>query len=219
MNDYLDKYPITNTTIQIGKRSIELTIVDEPDRFLDELSREDSDGSLYLPYWAYLWESAIGLARYVSELGELFAGQHVLEIGCGYGLAGIAACQEGADVVFSDFELDALLFAKHNAQINSVHSADFVVMDWNAPSFQCPFDVILASDVIYEEQNWQPILDLLKNYLKLDGVAYFSEPNRDNAGGFFNEIRENGFTIEESTCFVRLDKKKTQVNLYTIRWD
>ena len=214
----MNKYPVVNTTVQIGKRSVELTIVDDPDRLLDEFSREDRDGRLYLPYWTYLWESAIGLARYVSELGESFAGQHVLEIGCGYGLAGIVACQEGADVVFSDFELDALLFAKHNAQINSVHSADFVVMDWNTPCFQFPFDVILASDVIYEEQNWQPILDLLKNNLKRSGTALVAEPNRQNAGGFFNEIRENGFTLEESTCFVRLEKKKTQVNLYTIRW-
>ena len=49
--------------------------------------------------------------------------------------------------------------------------ADYVQMDWHASCFQCQFDIILASDVIYEEQNWQPIIDILKNHLKPDGIA------------------------------------------------
>lgn len=213
----MNEYPITQTTIEIGNSQIKLTIVDDPDHLLDKLSREDCDGRLYLPYWTYLWESAIGLARHVNQLGDTIIGQRILEIGCGYGLAGIVACKVGADVVFSDFEFDALLFAKHNAQQNGIGSADFVQMDWNAPSFQCQFDVILASDVIYEEQNWQPIVDLLNNHLKPDGTALFSEPNRKNAGRFFKDIRENGFTFEKSTCFVTLDNKERQINLYTIQ--
>lgn len=213
----MNKYPITQTTIGIGNSQIKLTVVEDPDRFLDKLSREDRDGRLYLPYWTYLWESAIGLARHVSELGPSFAGEQILEIGCGFGLAGIVACCEGADVVFSDFEYEALLFAKHNTKQNGIGSANFVQMDWNAPCFECQFDVILASDVIYEEQNWQPIIDLLKNYLKPDGTALFSEPNRKNAGRFFNNIHKNGFTYEKSTCFVTLDNIEKQVNLYTIQ--
>ena len=215
----MNKYPTKQTTIGIGNSQIKLTIVEDPDRFLDKLSREDCDGRLYLPYWTYLWESAIGLARHVSELGSSFAGQQILEIGCGFGLAGIVAGKEGAAVIFSDFEYDALLFAKHNAQQNRIYSADFVQMDWNIPCFQCQFDVILASDVIYEEQNWQPIIDLLKKYLKPDGTVIFSEPNRRNAGGFFKDIRKNGFTFEKSTCFVTVDNIERQINLYAIRWD
>ncbi len=217
MKNLLFDYPITDTKIQIGDRQIKLTIVDDPDHFLDTLSREDSDGRLYLPYWTYLWESAIGLARHVYELGNTIAGQRILEIGCGFGLAGIVASQVGAEVVFSDFEYDALLFAQHNAQQNGIRSADYVQMDWNTPCFQCQFDVILASDVIYEEQNWQPLIQLLQTYLKPDGIAIFSEPNRKNAGGFFKDIRKNGFIFEKSTCFVTLDNKERQVNLYTIQ--
>lgn len=217
MKKLLFNYPTTDTTIQIRNRHIKLTIVDDPDRFLDKLSREDSDGRLYLPYWTYLWESAIGLARHVSALDDRISGQQILEIGCGYGLSGIIASQMGANVVFSDFEYDALLFANHNARQNGIVVADYVQMDWNTPCFQCQFDVILASDVIYEEQNWKAVVDLLKNYLKPDGVVLLSEPNRKNADGFFKEIVENGFIFEKSTCFVMLDNKEKQVNLHTIQ--
>ena len=216
MKNLLNDYPVTDTTIQLSDREIQLTIVDAPDRFLDKLSREDSEGRLFLPYWIYLWESAIGLARHISELDKVLSDKRVLEIGCGIGVAGITACQAGAKVVFTDFEHDALLFAKHNAQQNQVNSAFFVQMDWNALCFQDKFDVILASDVIYEEQNWQPILSLLQNLLNPDGVAFFSEPNRKNADGFFISIRDNGFTYQKSICSISEDEKTTQVNIYKV---
>ena len=217
MKNRLLVYPTTNTTLQIGNGEIQLTIVDEPDLFLDKLSKEDRDGRLYLPYWTYLWESAIGLAHYVSELGATFSGQHILEIGCGFGLAGIVACQAGAKVVFTDFEYDALQFALHNSQLNGIDSAIFVQMDWNTPCFNSKFDVILASDVIYEEENWEPITRLLLNLLVSDGIAIFSEPNRKNADGFFKCITENGFTFEKTTCPISLDQKTTQINIYTVK--
>ncbi len=217
MKNRLLAYPTTNTTLKIGNEEILLTIVDDPDRFLDKLSKEDRNGRLYLPYWTYLWESAIGLAHHVSGLGATLSGQHILEIGCGFGLAGIVACQAGAKVVFTDFEHDALQFALHNSQLNGIENGVLVQMDWNTPCFNSKFDVILASDVIYEEQNWESILGLLLNLLVSDGIAIFSEPNRKNADGFFKCITENGFTFEKTTCPISLDQKSAQINIYTVK--
>ena len=77
---------------------------------------------------------------------------HILEIGCGFGLTGIVACQMGGRVVFTDAEQEALRFAHHNAEQNGVSQrADFVQMDWNTPCFNRKFPYILAADVIYEE--------------------------------------------------------------------
>lgn len=216
MNSHLSDYPLTNTSIQIGNRQIQLTIVDEPDRFLDKLSREDSEGRLFLPYWTYLWESAIGLAIHISELGEL-TGQFILEIGCGYGLAGTVASQADAIVVFTDFEYDALQFAWHNTKHNGVRNPVLVQMDWNTTCFKCKFDLIIASDVIYEEQNWVPILELLQSLLAPEGIALFSEPNRKNADGFFNFIRDNGFTFKKSNCSIPSEHRTIQINIYTIK--
>lgn len=210
-------YPLKHTTILLENGEIHLTIVDDPDRFLDKLSKENNEGRLFLPYWIYLWESAVGLARHISELGEMLCGQDTLEIGCGFGLAGIVARQAGAKVVFTDFEHDALLFAQYNSQQNGINSAAFVQMDWDTPCFSTKFDVILASDVIYEEENWKPILGLLQNLLNTDGTALFSEPNRKNADGFLKCIRKNGFTFQKSTCSISLDQKTTHINIYTVQ--
>lgn len=218
MKSPLFNYPLINTAILLENREIPLTIIEEPDWFLEQLSREDSAGRLYLPYWTYLWEASIGLARHVEKIGPYLKETHILEIGCGFGLTGIVACLAGAKVVFTDSETEALFFVQHNAQQNNVvNLANFVQMDWNAPCFSCQFDYILASDVIYEEHHWAPILTLLQDYLTSDSIALFSEPNRNNAIGFFKLLTENGFSYQKSTCPVTLNGKTAKVCIYTVR--
>ena len=218
MKTRLQDYPLTSTIIKLKTGRVQLTLIEDPDWFLEQLSREDKDGKLYLPYWTYLWESSIGLARHVEKIGAQLKGAHILEIGCGFGLTGIVACQMGARVIFTDAEWEALHFAAHNAEQNGVEeNADFVQMDWNTPCFNCKFPYILAADVVYEEHHWTPILSLLQNYLSPDGIALFSEPNRNNAAGFFKRIANNGFCYQKSTLPVTLDRQTSQVSIYTVR--
>ena len=218
MDTQLRDYRLTSTIVKLKTGRVQLTLIEEPDWFLEQLSREDSEGKLYLPYWTYLWESSIGLARHVETLGAELREAQTLEIGCGFGLTGIVACQGGARVVFTDTEREALRFAQHNAEQNGVEeSADFVQMDWNTPCFNCKFRYILAADVIYEEHHWQPIVTLLQDYLVPNGIALFSEPNRKNAIGFFELLSDNGFVYQKSTYSVKLDGRTNQVSIYTVR--
>ncbi|KZV21868.1 histidine protein methyltransferase 1 [Dorcoceras hygrometricum] len=60
-----------------------------------------------------LWEGSLDLITALSceiKVGKLsFAGQRVLELGCGHGLPGIFACQKGAaSVHFQDFNAEVL---------------------------------------------------------------------------------------------------------------
>ena len=214
----LRDYPLTSTIIKLKSSRVQLTCIEEPDWFLEQLSREDKEGKLYLPYWTYLWESSIGLAHHIEKIGGQLKDAHILEIGCGFGLAGIVASQMGARVVFTDAEQEALRFAQHNADQNGVEeNSDFVQMDWNTPCFNHKFPYILAADVIYEEHHWAPIVTLLQDYLTTSGIALFSEPNRNNAIGFFERISENGFTYQKSTVPVRLDGKTAPVAIYTVQ--
>ncbi len=210
-------YPLKHTEIFLNNRRFQLTVVDDPDQYLETLSKEDVEGTLFLPYWTYLWESSIGLAQYLSDNRTTLSNKSILEIGCGYGLAGIVAAKFGAKVTYTDFEHDALLFARHNSQQNDVSVGTYVQMDWSAPCFQNRFDVVLGADVIYEEQNWDSIIELLHNLLELKGVAIFSEPNRKNADGFFKLIRENGFTFKKSICSISLQEKTAKINLFQVK--
>ena len=175
-------------------------------------------GRFTSPYWTYLWPSAIGLARYL-DLSDGFEGQRVLEIGCGFGLAGIVACRKGGIVLFTDYELDTLAFARYNALQNRCASrAAFVQMNWNTPCLKGEFSRILASDVIYEDTHWNPILTLLQTYLAPDGEAIFSEPNRTSASGFLERVGRYGFTYTEQTDdVVGLDGVVFKITIYCLR--
>ena len=218
METRLPNYPLTNTTIALETVQVALTLIEEPDWFLDRLSREDAEGKLYLPYWTYLWESSIGLARHVEKIGVQLRDTHVLEIGCGFGLTGIVACHKGATVVFTDIERDALRFTQHNAATNGVGDRTACVqMDWNAPCFNCKFRYILAADVIYEEDHWEPIVRLLEDCLTADGMALFSEPDRSNVIGFFKLLSERGFSYQKTTGPITVDGKSLWISIYTVR--
>ena len=210
-------YPLRNSDLCLNSKRFHLTVVDEPDRYLEELSREDVEGTLFLPYWIYLWESSIGLAEHLSDNSTILTDKRILEIGCGYGLEGIVAAKVGAIVTFTDFEHDALRFARLNSQQNDVSAGTYVQMDWSAPCFQNGFDVVLGADVIYEEQNWDPIIELLHNLLEPKGEAIFSEPKRKNADGFFERIQKNGFSFKRTTRSISLKQRTAEINIFQVK--
>ena len=214
------RYRVAEKTIPLINNQICMTIIDDPDQLLDTLSKEDPCGTLHLPYWTYLWPSAIGLARYL-DLSHGFEGQQILEIGCGFGLAGIVACQKGGIVLFTDYEQDTLTFAQYNALQNGCGDrASFVQMDWNSSCLKGKFSRILASDVIYEDTHWNPILSLLQKHLAPNGEAIFSEPNRISAPGFLERIGRYGFTYTTQTDdVVGLDGVVFKISIYCLKRD
>jgi predicted nicotinamide N-methyase len=99
------------------------------------------------PYWAFCWGAGQALARHVLDHPELVRGQRVVDFGAGSGVAGIAAALAGArSVIAVDTDATARRVAEHNAAVNGVRlrSASEVPPDW---------DVLLASDVLYESGN------------------------------------------------------------------
>ena len=73
------------------------------------------------PYWAYVWPSAMALAQELLQRPELVRGRRVLDLGCGVGLAGIAAAVAGArEVVLADREPRALHCALAGALANGL---------------------------------------------------------------------------------------------------
>ena len=99
------------------------------------------------PYWAFCWGAGQALARYVMDRPEVVRGKRVVDFGAGSGVAGIAAALAGAaDVIAVDIDQLALRVAQSNAEQNGVtlDVATVVPEDW---------DVLLASDVLYETGN------------------------------------------------------------------
>ena len=158
------------------------------------------------PYWAVLWRSGVALARELA--GVPLRGQRVLELGCGLALPSLAAVRAGAVVLATDIEDEALELVARNARLNGVQ-VEAMRSDWSSPDElvrRAPFDLVLASDVLYERHSVAPLLSLLP---RLAPEAWLADPGRPAAGAFLEQAQRR-WRVETSTRGV--------VNLHRLRF-
>ena len=147
-----------------------------------------------MPYWADVWPAARMLARAVLER-EWPAGQTALEIGCGLGIAGLAALSRGLGVVFSDYDLTAFAFAARNAGLNGFINFVARPFDWRDPPADLRVPIILGSDVTYEDRSIAPLLNVLTTVLEPGGTVLLTDQNRPPAVRLTQELERLGWTI------------------------
>jgi predicted nicotinamide N-methyase len=137
-------------------------------------------GERRLPYWARLWPSGVVLARLIAgELRDRIADRTVVEIGCGLGAAGIVAGRVGGRVILTDSEPEAVAVAAENARRNGVDLGS-LCMPWDRiPDAAAGwFDVVLASDVVYDRDQLAPLAGAIATLLRPGGEAWVADPAR-----------------------------------------
>jgi predicted nicotinamide N-methyase len=170
-----DTVALAGRTLSIVRPPDAAELIDE-----DEFAHDE-----FLPYWAELWPSGVALAR----AAERFAvpGDRVVELGCGLGVASIAAALAGAQVLATDWAADALEFAAENAARNGA-VVETALVRWDEPDAlleRGPWDWVLAADVLYEHRNVAPLLELLP---RLGDRALLADPGRPAARAFLDGL-------------------------------
>jgi predicted nicotinamide N-methyase len=194
------RYATQTETVNVAGHVLSIRSVRDTNALLDMIDPETFMDDERLPYWAELWPSAIALARWVFSYPGLKE-RRVLELGCGLGLAGIAAAKAGARVTMTDYDEDALMFARFNASLNlgeaaSGRSMDVALMDWRSPSVGKDFEVVIGSDILYERRHHDWVLDALPRLLAPSGVALLTDPGRETGRVFADAARNRGYMLE-----------------------
>jgi predicted nicotinamide N-methyase len=172
---------LVEDVVGIGGRELSLLRPREPDALLSEEAFAHEE---FLPYWAELWPSALALARVVGV--RALRGARVLELGCGLGLPSLAAAAAGGRVVATDWSPDAVAMTARNAERNGLR-VEAMVASWTAPEAliaHAPWDLVLASDVLYERRNGEALLPLLPRLIDSRGEIWLADPGRPAAEGF-----------------------------------
>lgn len=97
-------------------------------------------------------------------------------------------------VTFSDLVPAAVNLAVRNATANGFASAQGMVLDWNAP-LSAQFQLLLASDVLYDAGNHRPLLNVLNSMLAKGGLVWIGDAGRHNTPRFIQLAREFGWTV------------------------
>lgn len=185
-------------TVLLEGRTFFITRPDKSDKLLDDpIVRANHELDDYMPYWADLWPGARMLGKFLLKQ-TWPPGLTALEIGCGLGLPGVVALSLGMRVIFSDYDTTALQFAAANAESNGQFAYSTLPMDWRFPPPDLQASLILASDLIYEMRNVEPLIRFVKQVLTPDGECLLTDQDRIPMNLFRQSLQEAGlpFTMQ-----------------------
>ncbi len=214
------RFRVTETTIALGGTAIELLHPASSDELISE---EDYLADERLPYWAEPWPSSFALSRDLVDPDSLLGegrGRRMLELGCGAGLVACAATLAGFTVTASDYYEDALRFARVNTWRATKQAIDVLLLDWRAlPELMPRYDVVIASDVLYERPYAEIVARTLSRTLAPGGVAIIADPGRMATPAFIAACPAAGLRIERKRRLPYEEGAvKQTIDLYEIRW-
>jgi predicted nicotinamide N-methyase len=207
--------PAADTTVRLGGRDWTFGAVPDSDILLRQVETEAEMETF--PYGLLLWPSAIGLAERLIAEPSLVAGKRVLELGAGVGLPGLIAQHLGALVTQTDYQEAPLVLARQNAERNGVEGIVYQTLDWRHPPDLAPFEVVLASDVLYERSLHQVLFDLLPLVVAADGLLLLADPMRPKAIAFVDQLEAHGWAWQIEGRAVPWQGSTKEIAIFTAR--
>jgi predicted nicotinamide N-methyase len=191
LDDLRGRFDVVTSTLSAGGRQFRIAHPRNADVLIDE---EAFDHDERLPYWADVWPSSRVLAeRLMAKPSE---GRRLLELGCGAGMASAAAAIAGFDVTATDYYEEALLFTRLNVLVNARVEPRLREVDWRLfPHDLGRFDLVIASDVLYEREHAALVASAIDRTLVGHGRAIVADPGRLAAPAFVDECEARGFVV------------------------
>ena len=182
----------------------------------DLIREEDFVKDERLPYWADVWPSSLILAG--KLLGLKGRGKTALELGCGVGLSTLAATTAGYDVLSTDYYEDALDVTRANVFRNLGKLARTRLVDWrHFPDDLGRFDLVFASDVLYEQEYAELLPVILDRVLVPGGIALIADPGRVAAPVFVEACAQHGLAIrQKETRPFEAGEIRQRIDLYEV---
>lgn len=170
--------------------------------------RADGRGGTRLGFGASVYDASVLLALFLETNRQLVRGRRVLELGCGPGLAGIAAAVAGASrVLLTDGDDDSVALAQHNAELNELAATcgarrylwgDALPAD-AVEGEEMAFDVVLGADIVacpYVEA-FEALLTSLRGLVRGDTLLLLAYKRRHGSESAFFAQMEKEFEVEE----------------------
>lgn len=145
---------------------------------LGKLGNQDIYGNDHPPYWAYRWAGGTVLARYILDHPAMVAGLHVLDLGAGSGIVGIAAAKaQATTVVCVDTDPYAAIASRMNAAVNAVNIDTICkdILDDDPPEV----DMIAVGDLFYASDIAGRVVAYLDRCITAGIKVLIGDPGRE----------------------------------------
>ena len=189
------RFRVVETPVDVAGRPLRIL---HPASAEDLISESDFEEDERLPYWAELWPSSRILGAQLLALHG--RGRTLLELGCGAGLVATCAALAGFDVTASDYYDDALRFTRVNAWRNGAAAPRGLLLDWRNPIAPAGrFDLVVASDVLYERPYGEAVAKVIDLMLAAHGTALVVDPGRVARDDFVAALAPLGLDVVART--------------------
>ena len=213
LDEFLKKYKVDTVELVIKKKRYTFFLPQDISDFINQDNPFDN-----FPLWARIWESAVVLADYLSGL-SIENKKSFLEIGAGIGVVGTVVASFNHQVTITDCSEDALNFVRANVYKNlgpDVSNVEVKILDWRKPEISRNYDYIIGSDIVYKEEDFEPLIKLFDIALKKDGEIILAEGLRKNSLKFF-DILSKKYKIKATKKVLRSDTEKVPIILARIK--
>jgi 16S rRNA G1207 methylase RsmC len=189
----MEKFKATYDTdlvdLAIGGRPFQFHVPRTIEPFIDE-----DDPLRNFPLWSKIWEASLLLAAKMAER-SVRPGERLIELGAGLGVAGLVASAFGHDLTITEYDPHALAFLEANRLVNQCTTARIRRLDWNQVEPADRFDVILGSELIYKEEDFEVMRTLLCALLNPGGEVLLAGEMRQTNKAFL-DCMQSAFRIQ-----------------------
>ncbi|RQM20314.1 hypothetical protein B5M09_006708 [Aphanomyces astaci] len=197
--------------------------VEGVDRFITLAESPGNLGSI----GGKLWDSSLILTAYLAAHPAVVSGKHVIELGSGLGLVGLACASlpAVASVVLTDID-DVVPLLEYNVRLNDLSDKASVKPLWWGTSiehlFNAPYDVVLLSDVVYDPFGYKPLVASLRDLTSPDTTILMGHRSRHPQEKQFFDSLQLEFTLtsiplDESSAVWAHPSRMADVKLFSIR--
>lgn len=190
-------YSTRIVTVEVGGHAYRLRVLGDLQQYADPDGHGADLGisSAQWPLFGQLWPAGRLLAQ-TMERADV-AGRRILEVGCGIGLSSLVLQRRGAMVVASDMHPLAEGFLAYNAALNALDAVHYRQMRWDvALTTLGRFDMIIASDVLYERGHAALLADVVERHAEARAEVVISDPGRGNSAALSRRLHAQGFLLE-----------------------
>lgn len=182
-------------TLEFNATDIHLCTLRDRQQFHDPLGVAEEAGisSAMWPIFGVVWPSSVVLAHILEEFDT--AGRRILEVGCGIALPSLLLNSQGADITATDFHPEVEVFLKRNVALNHGYKINYECTDWrNREDSLEKFDLIIGSDLLYEDQHIRPLAGFISRHAKHDCEVILVDPGRGRNGRMTAAMAAFGFS-------------------------
>ncbi|UZE96587.1 class I SAM-dependent methyltransferase [Alkalimarinus alittae] len=182
-------------TVEFGSTDIHVCTLRDKQEFSDPkgIAHDLGISDAQWPLFGVIWPSSLVLAHHMSDYPT--EGKRILEIGCGMALSSLLLNKQNADITATDYHPEVEAFLERNAKLNNGETIAYERVDWKSGTDTLKrFDLIIGSDLLYEDQHIEQLTDFIEAHAKPSCEVIVVDPGRGRKNKLSRLMEKLGYT-------------------------